>query len=124
MLAAIKDHVIEQGITFSWDFDWVDSSGAAVDVTGFDFRIKIKATYESASALIEGSYDGATNTPTGNIVIAETGSGGNVSFLISATNTAALDFTQAVYDIEAEDSSGIVYRCFKGKVTLDKEATD
>jgi hypothetical protein len=47
---------------------------------------------------------------------------GSVGIFISATSSSALDFTEAVYDLEITSGS-IVTRILEGKVKLSKEVT-
>jgi len=46
-----------------------------------------------------------------------------IQIIIAADVTAALDFTEAVYDLEMIDDSGVVTRLIEGNVTLIKEVT-
>jgi len=46
-----------------------------------------------------------------------------IQIVISAAVTAALDFDEAVYDLELEDASGNVTRLIEGNVALIKEVT-
>jgi len=123
VLAARVDITIEEGATFECPFSWLDSSGNPHDISGWDIRMKIRPTKQSATVLAEGSYDGGTDTPSGVIVISEDGAGGTITIYMSPTNTAALDFTTAWYDLELEDGDADVYRIAEGKVTLSREAT-
>lgn len=122
MRAAQYDIHIEQGATFEVGFRWTDRDGDLVDLTDADIAIKIRPTKDSATVISSGAYDGATNTPTGDIVISEDGALGTFSIALSAAVTEALDFTQAVYDIEITDASS-TYRVLEGKVFLSKEVT-
>jgi len=46
-----------------------------------------------------------------------------IEMVIDATATAALDFDEAVYDLELIDSSSVVTRLVYGNVALSKEVT-
>jgi hypothetical protein len=122
MRAAQYDIYIEQGATFEVTFAWTNRSGTAVDLTDMDLAMKIRPTKDSSVTILAGAYDGGTDTPSGDIVFDEGGVTGVFSITISATETAALDFTQAVYDIEITDGTDIS-RVVEGRVFLSKEVT-
>ena len=122
LLAANVPLTIEQGATFELPIQWLEADGSAKDISGLDFAIQIRPSKESSTVLIEGSYDGGTDTPTGDIVISEDGVGGTITLYIAPADTAALDFTRAVYDLEVNDGTD-VQRLMGGPVTLSKEVT-
>lgn len=118
MAAAVKNLLIEQGATFRLVLRIRDkATQAAVDLTGYSARMHVRATVASTSTLIEAT------TANGKIVI--TPSTGVITVTLSATETTALSFTSAVYDLETEDSSSpaVVKRRLQGTVTLSKEVT-
>lgn len=86
-----------------------------VGLSGFTARMKIKRTLTSAAAYIE------LTTVNGRIVLDD--SAKTITLLVSAVDTAALDFTTAVYDLELVSGSGVVTRLVEGEVTLHKEVT-
>jgi hypothetical protein len=120
MLAAEYNITIEQGATFEDEWTWTDDDGNAVNLTDLDIECKIQATRESAAAIIEGSYEGSTDTPTGDIVIAESGASGLFSITITAANTENLDFSQAYWFLEISNSAGSVWRVLEGVAKLSK----
>lgn len=122
MRAAQYDLYIEEGASFAVVFRWEDKDGDAQDLTDLDFEMKIRPTKDSSTVILSGSYDGGTDTPTGDIVFSEGGANGQFGIAITAANTALLDFTQAVYDIEITDVA-TVYRVVEGRVFLSKEVT-
>ena len=116
MAAAQADLVIEQGATFSQSFQWTDSSGAAVDLTGYTGRMQIRQNVSASTTIAD------LTTANGGIVI--NGATGTVTAKIAATDTSAMTFSQAVYDLELIAPDGItVTRLVQGGVTLSKEVT-
>jgi len=112
--AARLDLTIEQGATFTYNLTWRDGTGAVKALgSGWTARLQIRETISSSTTL-------ASLTNTAGITLANTSP--NVVISISATDTAALSFTNAVYDLELVNS-GTVYRILEGKVTLSKEVT-
>jgi hypothetical protein len=115
MAAASHDFTIEQGVTTSKSFVWKDSEGTVIDLTGYSARMQIRASIDSTSTLLS-----ATNA-NGQLVI--TAAQGKVTLTLTATETAALDFSTGVYDLELVSGAGVVTRLVEGSVTLSKEVT-
>lgn len=112
--AARLDLTIEQGATFTYNLTWRDGTGAIKALgSGWTARMQIRETVSSSTTL-------ASLTNTSGITLASTGP--NIVISLSATDTAALSFSNAYYDLELVNS-GTVYRVLEGKVTLSKEVT-
>lgn len=114
--AARADLTIEQGATFTYNLTWRDGTGAIKALaSGWTARMQIRETVSSGSTLV-------SLTNTAGITLASTSP--NIVVSLTATETAALNFTNAVYDLElVQTSSSTVYRILEGKVTLSKEVT-
>lgn len=115
MAAASHDFTIEQGVTTSKSFVWKDSEGTVIDLTGYSARMQIRSSIDSTTTLLS-----ATNA-NGQLVI--TAAQGKVTLTLTATETAALDFSTGVYDLELVSNAGVVTRLVEGSVTLSKEVT-
>ena len=115
MTAVTHNFIIEQGATLSKVFVWKDSSGEPVNLTGYVARIQSRP-----SARSETVYINAT-TENGKIVI--DAANGKVTLNLSSTETAAFDWISGVYDLELEDSTGIVTRLVQGLITVSQEVT-
>ncbi len=124
MSAAGKlDILINQGSTFPLSFQIIEN-GATVDLTGYVFRGKIKASFSATAALA--SFTFTVRTQTGANL-------GWVDGIISATDTAAIPITvptgtkrtltKYVYDIESVDLAGIVKRRLEGTASISPEIT-
>lgn len=117
MAAGRYDFVIEQGTTFSKQITWKDSSGVAINLTGYTITGKIKRKPSDITAL-------ASFTCT----LANQGSSPGVfTIALTATQTAALPTSKdvsrdkesvaCVYDIKAQNGS-TVYRLIEGVVNI------
>lgn len=117
-LAGIWDLIIEQGATFERYYRWEDSSGSPMSLDSLALRMRIRAT--KSSVVIASSY-GSSAT----IVLSKPGDPGVIKVLITAADTSLMNFTRAVYDIEAYDTSTpvVVYRIVGGRVELSREVT-
>lgn len=103
---------IEQGATYTKTFTWKDSDGNAVDLTGYSGRMHIRENYKTEDVLLDVEP-----------YMTLGGAAGTISITISDDITSALTFDSAVYDLELEDSDGVVTRLLEGSVTLSKEVT-
>lgn len=114
--AGLYRWVIPQGATATLTATWKDSNGSAYDLTGYTAALKAKLTTSDSTALIDISTSG------GGIVI--TAAQGKVACTLTPSETAALDFDEAVYDLElTRTSDGYVKRLLQGTVVLDREVT-
>ena len=120
MSAAVINLDIEQGATFRQQFQWFNPDGTTpIDLTGCSAKSQWRASIDSTEVLIE------LSTANGKIVIDAVQ--GMVTLHLSAVETAALQFTAAVYDLEISFPliAGEVptYRLAKGKIKVSKEIT-
>lgn len=108
-------NAIEQGAT--WDISMVfkDGDGDPVDLTGYTARMMIRKNISDATPQLE------LSTTNGRIII--TAGTGGIQLLVEAEDTADLDFVSGVYDLEIEDSGGVVTRLMEGEIELSKEVT-
>lgn len=107
-MSAYLDLKIEAGSTFTCELLAADGTGDAIDLTGYTARMMIKRS-AADEALLE------LTTENGRIIITE--STGSVMLYLTATETAALDWTRGVYDLELVQGS-IVTRLIEGAVTV------
>ena len=108
-----------QGATLSLTLTFVDTAGAARNLTGYTFRGQIRTPALAASATVSFSYD-TTNAATGVILCS-----------LTATQTAAITAGETkndtaslyYYDMENVDGSGTVDRFLEGNVILNRNVT-
>lgn len=106
---AIKANLlIDQGATYSTQLNIADSSGNAVDLTGY-----------TASAQIRKHYSSRTNIP----FVASVNSSGKVTLSLTANTSARLAAGRYVYDVELTDTSGRISRIVEGIVTINPNVT-
>lgn len=140
---ATKDIKITQGSTFEWWMLIKDVNGTPLDMAGFTggtagARGKIRKKYSDAAALASFTITilnktgmlaaitaGTAHLTTAEISALQPDTSGKCYLLVrlTATETAALAKTTAVYDIEVEDSTGFVFKPYTGTVTVGPEAT-
>ena len=131
MAAGKYNFVIEQGSTLDFEIAYTDSDNNKIDLTDHRGRMQIRDKFPgpgnkngsrlilSLSSSLDADNTGlnfsgsnGTNSPTE----------GTIGVFISDTNTAAMDFSKAVYDLEIVSAS-IVTRLLEGKITLNPEVT-
>ena len=120
MAAGRYDFVIEQGATFSRQITWKDTTGAAVNLTGYTIAAKVRRKTSDSQPVIALTCT-VTNAANGQFTIS-----------LTATQTAGLPVNNGndgeklllpcVYDIEAITGS-TVYRLLEGVANISPEAT-
>ena len=109
------DITINQGATFELTVTWKDSTGAAINLTGYSARMQVRETYSSSSTVV--SLTNGSGITLG-------GAAGTIAILISATTTAALTAPfSGVYDLELVSAGGVVTRLLQGAATVTPEVT-
>ena len=116
MSAGKHDIIIEQGATFTEVYALRDVNHALINLTAYTGAMQIRESAESTATLA--SSTGTSPT----ITLTMGGTEGTITVSISATNTAALNFDQAVYDLEITTGTTVT-RLLAGNVTLSKEVT-
>jgi hypothetical protein len=114
-MAATYHMTIDQGTTVSIDFQYRTSAGVPIPLTSYTARMQARPTQSSAVTVMD------CTTANGQLVV--TGATGTVTLALTATQSAALDFDRAVYDIEIVSPAGVVTRLVQGTVTLSREVT-
>lgn len=118
MPAAKLNLSIDQGATWRYQLAvkaGPTASAPALDLTGYSARMQLRTEVSAAQPIIElSSFNGRiTITPLA----------GTLDLHIAATDTAALAFSTAVYDLEIESAGGEVTRLLRGTVALTPEVT-
>ena len=123
--------VIEQGTTLNFEIAYTDSGSNKIDLTGYRGRMQIRDKFpgpgnKNGSSLILSISSSLDADNTGINFSGSNGTNsrteGTIGVFISDTNTAAMDFSKAVYDLEIVSAS-IVTRLLEGKITLNPEVT-
>jgi hypothetical protein len=105
------DLTIEQGATFSRTITIKDASNVAVDISSDTFAGQIRKRHQSGTVEANFSFS-ITDGPNG-----------EVTATISATDTAAMDTGEFVYDIEWTNTGTNVVRLLEGIATITPEVT-
>jgi hypothetical protein len=118
MVAAECDLVIEQGATNIIVVAYKDSAGAAVPLTGYSARKKIRPTIDSSVVYVSALSTGVSPK----IVITE--ATGIITLTLPATDTDDYAWISGVYDLEIEaPTTAVVTRILQGSVIISREVT-
>ena len=115
-MSSAGELTIIQGSTNSFVFEWVGSDGNPVDVsTGYTAQMQARVHESSATTLFDLTSAGGDITLEAN---------GKITAKLDAADSAALNFTRAVYDLTlTKIATGEKYRLVKDRVVLDRSVT-
>ena len=116
MSAAAFSTVIEAGSTFRRLINIATSSGDPVDLSGYTARAQVRESVSSPTVLAEWT------TQNGRLAITN-GTQGEITWLISATETAGYTWPEGVWDLELVAPSGEVERLLEGRIVVSPEVT-
>ncbi len=106
---------VEQGTTYgSPVITWKDGAGEPMDLTGYTARMHVRGKIADTTTLLE------LTTENGRIILG--GALGTVRLHLTATDTAAITWSEGVYDLELVNGS-YVKRFLEGKISVSKEVT-
>jgi hypothetical protein len=86
-----------------------------MDLTGYTARMQARSSVGAADTLLD-----LTTENSGIVIDPATGT---IELRIDATDTAALAWTQGVYDLELVDATGFTTRLAQGSVSVEREVT-
>lgn len=105
----------EQGASFRRKLTLKQDDGALIDLSGYSARMQVRASLESATALIE--------LTTANSRIEIQGPEGVVILKLSPSETAGLAAGTYVYDLELVSGTGDVQRLLEGRFVVSRNVT-
>lgn len=122
MSAGNYDILVEQGATFLLTITIKDTSGVPINLTGQTFRGKIKKSFSDVTAQANFVCTLANQlTDPGKVTISL--SAVDTAAIVLNTQGTARVLTVMAYDIESQDSSGIVKRWLQGLAKISPEVT-
>ena len=110
------DITICRGSSFILYFKWLDTAGAAVDLTGYTASMDIRKTKDDSDYVL--------SSEDGDIILTLGDSAGTVLAEIIPAVTEAISLIRGVYDVEVTNTAtGIKTRLIEGEVTLSLDVT-
>ena len=120
MAAGNYNFTIEQGATFTRTLKYKDSNGNPINLEDHAIRMQIREKISSTNTIISLTESATSN---GSIIsVITTGDKNSFTIKITAADTTAMSFDQAVYDLEIEKDNNVT-RLLQGRVKLSKEVT-
>ena len=112
MAAGTYNFTVEQGTTFIRSLS-LQENGSAMNLAGYSVASQMRSTHDSSTVV--GTFTCSVSNA----------SAGQISMLMSASTSGAIEEGVYVYDIEITNSSGTgsVTRILQGKVTVTPEVT-
>lgn len=118
------DNAVHQSAAFTKSMTWRDSSGVAVNLTGYTGRMQVREKYGSDEPLLE------LTTSNGGITLG--GSAGTIALFAPADDLAAIDVQNApgtppektlVYDLELTPAGGEPAKLLFGTFVVRRAVT-
>lgn len=121
-MAAQYNIIIDQKATYSDTITYNDSNGDPVDLTGYEARLMLKESHDVADgdAVVDIDSDAGGTGNTSGIAL---NSSGEISIVISDTETTALVPGSYVWDLKLTEPSGRSTRLVEGKATVTPGVT-
>ena len=111
-MATISNIYIDAGADYTTTVTVSDSSGAALDLTGYTAAAQIRKTYESSAATVAFTVAFVSPRTTGQIEISLTGA-----------QTGAIDSGRYVYDVLITSGASAKTRVVEGIATINPRVT-
>lgn len=116
MATTLNLPTIDKGATFKYTLIWKDAQGAPINLAGYSARMQARTTKSAITYIFS-----LTSAVNGGIVL--TPADGRIDITISAATTTIIQDSAGVYDLELQDSTGVVTRLIEGTVTFSDEVT-
>lgn len=111
MRAGKFDIVVEEGVDYNKRIQWKDKTGSVVNLSGYTATFKAKNTKADSDDIISLAVGSG---------ITLNASLGLIDIAMTATETAALDFDRAVYELVMINGSS-KYRLLEGNLILSRK---
>ncbi|NBW68497.1 MAG: hypothetical protein EBR47_07405 [Betaproteobacteria bacterium] len=114
MAASTYDIAAEQGTNYAATLTYANSSGTAINITGYSARMQVRRSAGSSSAVL-------TLTNASGITLG--GAAGTVAIAIPAAALAVVAAGNYVYDLELVSGAGVVTKLISGDFIVTGEVT-
>jgi len=113
-MAEIYNYSIDQGADWFLTIQYKDSTGAAINLTGYTAAMQFRLSASNVTSL-------NLTSPSSGITI--TGSTGTLAIHITAAQSAVLLAATYSYELEITSAGGVVTRLIQGLATVDGQLT-
>jgi hypothetical protein len=108
-MASIYNPTVNQGIDLIFTITWTDSTGAAINLTGYTIKLAVSNQVTGTNLL---------TLQIGSGVTVATPSSGVAQFQITNAQTTALGVGTYYYGVKATSGGGIAYDWLDGTLTI------
>lgn len=115
MTAATENLLIDQGADWFVNFTYQDSTGVAINLTGYTAAMQLRSEPTDLTAAL------SLSSPSSGITI--TGATGLVAIHATATQTGNIGAGVYYYDLEITSPTSVVTRLVQGQVTVSAQVT-
>lgn len=113
-MAAVKNFEVDQGATFSFQIEYLDSNDNPITLTGSTAKMQVRDT-KGGKQLVA-----TMSTPSSSGINI---SGNVVTVTMPAASTNKLIFPKSAYDLVVTDTNGNKIRLLEGFLTLSRSVT-
>lgn len=121
MAAGTYNTTLDQGATFSRTFQVTDSSGAAIDLTGYTFAAQLRKLPKDTGTPIA-TFTCALGSQTNEIVMSLTNTQ-TAAIAVTADPKNPRATSRYYYDLETTSPGGVVQRLVEGYIDVSPEVT-
>lgn len=113
-MASVKNFEVDQGATFSFQIEYLDSNDSPINLTGSTAKMQVRDT-KGGKQLVA-----TLSTPSSNGINID---GNMITVTMPAASTNKLIFPKSAYDIVVTDTNGNKIRILEGFLTLSRSVT-
>ena len=113
-MASVKNFEVDQGATFSFQIEYLDSNDSPINLTGSTAKMQVRDT-KGGKQLVA-----TLSTPSSNGINVD---GNMITVTMPAASTNKLIFPKSAYDIVVTDTNGNKIRILEGFLTLSRSVT-
>jgi FlaG/FlaF family flagellin (archaellin) len=113
-VASVKNFEVDQGATFSFQIEYLDSNDSPINLTGSTAKMQVRDT-KGGKQLVA-----TLSTPSSNGINID---GNMITVTMPAASTNKLIFPKSAYDIVVTDTNGNKIRILEGFLTLSRSVT-
>jgi len=127
MAAGTYNFIIEQGTTVDFKIQYKDSTGAPINLTGYEGAMQIRSNFADNNPKTFITLTSENINPDGTGLNFENGSLGFIGIYIASCTSSLFNFNNARYDLEIYSGSlqdcPVVTRILEGNIELSRETT-
>jgi hypothetical protein len=109
-MSAQNNLTLDQGTSFTYNVYLIDSSGVAIDLTGFTGNSQLRTSYTSNVYFTMNVAVSTVNT-------------GLITLSMNTSTTSLLTASKYLYDVKLTSNNNVVSRLMEGVISVNKNVT-